>query len=175
MERVETERLILRSIVETDTADIYEYGKEPNVGINAGWQPHKNIEETRKIMHEIFIGQQGVFGMVLKSTGRIIGSIGLIKDPKRENPHAMMLGYAMSEHNWGHGLMTEAAKAVIDYGFRNPDTSIITCTCYTYNRRSRRVIDKCGFKYEGCLRQGEQRFDGQILDIDCFSLLKEEH
>ncbi len=175
MERIETERLILRSITEDDAADIYEYGKELNVGINAGWPPHKDIEDTRKIMKEIFIGQTGVFGMVLKCNSKMIGSVGLLKDTKRENPDARMLGYAMSEQYWGQGLTTEAAKAVIDYGLHNSDVSIITCCCYTYNKRSRRVMEKCGFQYEGCMRQTEKRFDGQVLDMDCFSMTRTEY
>ena len=125
-------------------------------------------------MKQIFIDQPYVFGIVLKENNEMIGSIGLIKDPKRENPHARMLGYALSEHYWGQGLMTEASKAVIDLGFEDSEIDIITCCCYSFNRRSHRVIEKCGFKYEGCLRRGEMRYDGKVFDIESFSLLKEE-
>lgn len=171
---IETDRLILRGIVEDDAQDIFEYGKEPNVGPNAGWKPHEGIEETRELMKQIFINQPNVFGIVLKENNKMIGSVGLIKDPKRENPHALMLGYALSEHYWGRGLMTEASKAVIDFGFKDTEITVITCCCYAFNKRSRRVIEKCGFKYEGCLRQGEMRYDGKVMDVESFSLLKEE-
>lgn len=97
MTKIETERLILRNITENDACDIFEYGKEANVGPNAGWKPHKNIDETKDIMKNVFINQQYVFGIVLKENNKMIGSVGLIKDPKRENPHALMLGYAISE------------------------------------------------------------------------------
>jgi len=170
---LETERLILRGIVEDDAGDIFEYSRNPNVGPDAGWKPHESIDETREIMNQIFINQPYVFGMVLKENNKMIGSIGLIKDPKRENPHAKMLGYAMSENYWGCGLMTEASKAVLDLGFRDPEVSIITCCCYSFNQRSRRVIEKCGFKYEGRLRQCEMRYDGKIFDMESYSLLKE--
>ena len=171
---IETDRLILRGIVEDDAQDISEYGKEPNVGPNAGWKPHESIEETRELMKQIFINQPNVFGIVLKENNKMIGSVGLIKDPKRENPHALMLGYALSEHYWGRGLMTEASKAVIHFGFKDTEITVITCCCYAFNKRSRRVIEKCGFKYEGCLRQGEMRYDGKVMDVESFSLLKEE-
>lgn len=175
MVKIETERLILRSIVDKDAADIFEYAREINVGPNAGWEPHENIEETKEIMKQIFIDQPNVFGMVLKANNKMIGSIGLIEDPKRANPHAKMLGYAMSEHYWGQGLMTEASEAIIDFGFKDSQTHIITCSCYTFNKRSRRVIEKCGFKYEGCLRQCELRYDAKVMDMDIFSLLREEY
>lgn len=174
MENIETERLLLRNIEEEDAADIFEYAQEPNVGPNAGWKPHESIEETREIMKKIFIDQPYVFGMVLKESKKIIGTVGLIKDPKRDNPHARMLGYAMSERYWGQKLMTEASRAVIDLGFKDPEINIITCCCYSFNQRSRRVIEKCGFKYEGRIRQCEMRYDGEFFDMDSFSLLKEE-
>lgn len=174
MENIETERLLLRNIEEEDAADIFEYAQEPNVGPNAGWKPHESIEETREIMKKIFIDQPYVFGMVLKENKKIIGTVGLIKDPKRDNPHSRMLGYAMSERYWGQKLMTEASRAVIDLGFKDPEINIITCCCYSFNQRSRRVIEKCGFKYEGRIRQCEMRYDGEFFDMDSFSLLKEE-
>ena len=174
MKEMETERLLLRHIVESDAEDFFEYCKNPNVGPAAGWKPHENIEETRKLMDEIFIGQENVFGMVVKSNGKLIGSIGLIPDPRRTNPRALMLGYAMSEDYWGQGLMTKASKVLIANGFKELPIDIITCSCYTNNPRSRRVIEKCGFKYEGCLKQCELRFDGEILDLECYSLLEKD-
>lgn len=172
MKEIKTARLLLRHIHENDAEDIFEYSKEPNVGPNAGWKPHANIEETLQIIEEVFVGKENVFGIVLKDSGKMIGSIGLIDDPRRNNPHAMMLGYAMSEHYWGKGLMTEAAQAIIERAFQELSIDIISCTCYSSNSRSRRVIEKCGFQYEGCLRRAEQRYDEKMMDVECYSLLK---
>ncbi len=174
MGNIETARLLLRSIEESDTENIYEYSRNPNVGITAGWKPHKNIEDTRVIMKQIFIGQENVFGIVLKECNKLIGTIGLITDPRRENPKAMMIGYAIAEEHWGKGFMTEAANAVISYGLNKLALDLISCTCYPDNRRSRRVIEKCGFHHEGSLRQCEVRFDGTIMDMECFSITAEE-
>lgn len=125
-------------------------------------------------MNDIFIGQEYVFGIVLKESQKMIGTIGFLSDPHRLNPDAFMLGYAMSEHQWGKGLMTETAKEIINLIFCELPIDIITCTCYTTNPRSQRVIEKCGFVYEGCLRQGEKRFDGALMDVNLFSLTREE-
>lgn len=173
MKEIKTARLLLRHIHESDAKDIFEYSKEPNVGPNAGWKPHDNIEETLQIIKEVFVGKENVFGIVLKDSGKMIGSIGLIDDPRRNNPHAIMLGYAMSEHYWGKGLMTEAAQAIIEKAFCELPIDIVSCTCYSSNPRSRRVIEKCGFQYEGCLRRAEQRYDGEIMDLECYSLFKQ--
>ncbi len=172
MKEIETTRLILRHITIDDADDIFEYSQNQNVGPAAGWSPHTSIEETRTIMEQLFIGQDNIFGIVLKETKKLIGTIGLIKDPRRDNPEALMLGYAIGEPYWGKGIMTEAAKAVINAAFNEIPVNVISCSCYTTNARSRRVIEKCGFEYEGCIRQAEKRFDGKIMDIQCFSIIR---
>ncbi len=169
---LETDRLILRNIVDSDAEDIFDYSHNEDVGPNAGWKPHENIEETKQIINDVFKDEISVFGIILKDTKKLIGTIGLIADPKRENPRARMLGYALSKDYWGLGIMTEAAKSVINYGFKSPCTDIITCCCYSYNKRSRRVIEKCGFVHEGTLHDGEMRYDGEIFDLECFVLSK---
>ncbi len=174
MEKLETSRLLLRHIVTEDAADIYAYCREPNVGPAAGWQPHTSIDETRIIMNDIFIGQEYVFGIILKESQQMIGTIGFLPDPHRQNRDVLMLGYSLSEKYWNKGLMTEAAKAVISLIFKKLPITIISCTCYTTNIRSNKVIEKCGFVYEGCLRQGEKRFDGELMDVNLFSMTRTE-
>lgn len=172
--QIETERLLLRHIVDYDADDVFEYCSEPNVGPNAGWKPHENIEETHDIMNKLMVGKENVFGIVSKEIDKMIGSITLNPDPRRNVPNVLMLGYVMSEHYWGKGLMTEAANAVIKYGFEELSLNMITCTCFMDNARSRRVIQKCGFKYEGILRSCGVRYDGVIKDMEFYSLTKEE-
>ncbi len=172
---IETERLILRQIVDSDAEDIFAYSRGPNTGLHAGWKPHETLEETKQIMQEIFLEQESVFGIVLKETGVMIGSVGLIADPLRENDSVRMLGYALGEAFWGKGFMTEAAGAVVTYGFEEMHLDLISATCYPANVRSGRVLEKLGFRYEGTLAQAERRYDGKVLDKDCFSVTKEAY
>jgi len=172
---LQTERLILRPLTESDDAAIFDYSKNPNVGQNAGWEPHKSIEETREIMKTVFLGKEGVFGIVLRETGKLFGSIGLVTDSKRENDKARMLGYAIGEDYWGHGYITEAALAVIEYGFNELKLDLISSYCFPFNERSKRVLEKLGLKYEGRLAQSDVRYDGVVLDNDCFALLANDH
>lgn len=71
--------------------------------------------------------------------------------------------------------MTEAAQAVLRYAFETLCLEMVTVYHYPSNSRSSRVIEKCGFHYEGTLRRGTTRFDGQVLDNVCYSLLREEY
>ena len=71
--------------------------------------------------------------------------------------------------------MTEAAKAVLRYGFEQLNLEMVSINHYSYNNRSRRVIEKCGFTYEGTLRQGVCLYDGRVEDICCYSMTAAEY
>jgi len=172
---METNRLIIRPLSVSDAEDMYEYSKNPNVGPNAGWMPHESVKETRKIIRKVFLVQPYVFGMVLKSNGKLIGTLGLIADPKREYEKVKMLGYAMSEDYWGNGYMTEACEEVIRYGFEDLKLEMISCYCYPFNINSSNVMKRLGFTYEGRLALCEERFDGKVLDSDCYKLTKDQY
>ncbi len=126
-------------------------------------------------MQAIYLGQESVFGIVLKETGVMIGSVGLIDDPLSENDSVRMIGYALGEEFWGKGFMTEAAKGVVAFGFETMHLDLISATCYPFNIQSKRVLEKLGFRYEGTLAQAERRYEGQVLDKDCFSVTKEAY
>ncbi|WP_040213058.1 GNAT family N-acetyltransferase [Clostridium polynesiense] len=173
MKTLETERLLLRLWSMQDADDLYEYAKNPNVGPNAGWEPHKDKEFSRNII-KMFIEDE-VWAIEYKENNKVIGSIGLHEDRKRIRINGKMLGYVLSEDYWGKGLMTEAASAVIKHGFEEMNLNIISVYHYPFNDKSKRVIEKCGFKYEGTLREATRIFDGRILDDLCYSILKEEY
>ncbi|NDV83263.1 GNAT family N-acetyltransferase [Bacteroides sp. 51] len=174
MKTIETERLILRPIIESDAEAIFEYSRNKNVGDNAGWKSHDNIEETHEIMKLIFLNQESVFGIELKETGQLFGSIGLIPDPKRENNKARMLGYAIGEEHWGKGFATEAVRAILRFGFEEMKLDLISAYCYPFNERSKNVLKKCGFHYEGKLSLVEKRYDGVVLDNECYAIIPHE-
>jgi len=165
-----TQRLILRPIQIDDLDDIYEYSSTPNVGPNAGWKPHENKEETLEIMNTIFLDKETVWGIELKETGKMIGSIGLIDDPKRQYDLVKMIGYAMGESYWGQGIMTEATNEVLRFGFEELHLDAISAYCFPFNQRSKSIIKKCNFEYEGTLKMAEKMFNGNIYDNECYLL-----
>ena len=103
---LETVRLLLRPFQEEDAEVFFACCQNPNLGNNAGWAPHKTIEESREILQNVFIGQENIWAMTLKNTQQLIGSIGIVPDLKRENPQVRMLGYWLDEAYWGKGYMT---------------------------------------------------------------------
>lgn len=169
---IETERLLLRPFRESDAEAFFECCQNPNIGNNAGWKPHGSLEESQEILRSVFISQSGIWAIILKEDGRLIGSVGIIPDPKRENPQARMLGYWLDESHWGKGYMTEAVQSVLDYGFNTLQLSLITANCYPHNERSQQVLKRHGFIYEGTLHQAELTYDGHLYDHQCYYLTK---
>lgn len=146
--RIETERLILRAWRETDLADFYEYARVEGVGEMAGWSHHQSVEESRRIL-DSFISGKKTFALEWKENGKVIGSLGL--EPRDaglpEELQGREIGYVLSRDYWGRGLMPEAVKAVIDYCFRELSFDYLTCGHFDCNDRSRRVVEKSGFRF----------------------------
>lgn len=174
MKNLETERLLLTPWKVSDAKELYDYAKNPNVGPHAGWAPHKDVAESEEIIKTIFL-PSNAWAIKDKKSGKIIGSIGLEYDKHRPETNSKEMGYSLAEEWWGKGIMTEAAKEVLRFGFEELELDIIgICTSET-NNRSQRVIEKCGFKYEGTIRRTYKVYDGTIRDSRCYSILKEEY
>lgn len=176
MKTLITDRLILRRFTMEDAEDFYEYAKDPDTGIHAGWKPHQNIEESRRILAS-FLEKDETWAICCRSSQKVIGSIGLHPDSMRSlSPErCRMMGYVLSKAFWGQGLMTEAAREVQRFAFEELGLSLLSIRHASYNRRSARVIEKLGFSYEGTLRQSGERFDGVILDTCLYSMTREEY
>ena len=170
-----TARLLLRPVTLKDAGDMYEYSKNPDVGPNAGWKPHCSIFETREVIRSVFLKRPNVWGIVDGASGKLIGSVSIVEDNKRNNPATRMLGYALSKEYWGKGIMTEAAGAVVCYGMEKLKLDLISAYCYPYNTRSSNVMKKLGFVYEGRLARAERCFDGRVMDHDCYALTAERY
>ncbi len=168
-----TPRLTLRPFREDDVQALYDYSKDEAVGRNAGWKPHESLLESSDILHLVFLDQPAVWAIERTADRKLMGSVGLIVDCARQYGSARSLGYALGVDYWGQGYMTEAVREVLRYGFREMMLDLVSATCYPKNARSRRVLEKCGFEYEGTLRRAELLYNGEIEDHLHFCLTHE--
>lgn len=175
-----TERLVLRAFRPADAPDVLAYSRDPRVGHDAGWEPHRSIDDSLAFITEV-APHGHVWAVIDPSAtdddhpeGMIVGSIGLIADPARQHDRALMLGYALGVDWWSRGYMTEVSQRVIDHGFEDLGLDLITCTCYPWNTASRHVIEKNGFLFEGIRRGAELTYDGRLEDARCHSLTRAE-
>lgn len=144
-----TSRLTLRPWRESDLHDFYEYARVDGVGQMAGWNPHRSMEESQAILNS-FIRHKKTFA--LEYEGKVIGSLGIEEYSEENYPELSSrlgreIGYVLSRDYWGKGLMPEAVQAVIHWLFESEHLDFIIVGHFDWNRQSRRVVEKCGFRY----------------------------
>lgn len=155
-EKIETWRLILRPWLESDLNDFYEYASVEGVGEMAGWKHHESIDISKEILQS-FINEKNIFAIVLKENNKVIGSLGLHyswanDDSKFKKFRLKEIGYVLSKNYWGKGLMPEAVSAIVKFCFDECRLDALTIGHFSTNSQSKRVIEKCGFRY---VKQGE--------------------
>jgi ribosomal-protein-alanine N-acetyltransferase len=150
---IETERLLLRKLLESDAEKMFEMDSNPNVHIFFGKKPLKHIDETYE--HIRLIQQQykdfdtGRWAVVLKETGEFIGWSGIKFITNEINKHQNFyeIGYRFNEKNWGKGYATESGKAFIDYAFNIMKVDAVYAYADKGNENSRKILEKLGLKY----------------------------
>lgn len=146
---LETERLLLRPWTEGDAEEIYRYAKDPAVGPAAGWPVHTSVEDSRQIVRDVLSAPE-TYAVVLKETGLPVGSAGIIAPQAAHaaiGPDERELGYWIGAPYWGRGLAPEAVRALLRRCFLELGCSAVWCGYYDGNVKSRRVQEKCGFRY----------------------------
>ncbi len=116
---------------------------------------------------EIGQGKMLRFSIFIASSDEYCGSVGL--HIERDHERAEM-GYWIGVPYWGRGYASEAAQAVVDYGFRELGLNRIYATVFAGNTASRRVAEKAGMRYEGCMRQHVSKW-GKFLDLEVYGVL----
>ena len=171
-----TERLILRQWRESDSHDLYEYAKSDLVGPNAGWKPHKNEAESKRII-KMFI-KNNTYAIVLKSENKVIGAIELRKrkpDEKLYNLKQREIGYVLNPKYWGNGYMPEAVNTLLNYAFNELKLDLIWCCHFDFNNNSKRVIEKCGFNYKFTKDKKLNLLDNKKVKTLYYNILKSEY
>lgn len=146
---LETERLILRPWKDDDAEDLYQYAKDPQIGPIAGWPPHTSVENSLAIIREI-LSEPETYAVVLKATGKPVGSIGIMLPDKGSAPmkeHEVEIGYWIGVAYWGQGLIPEAVRKLQHRCFEDLGCTAVWCGYYDGNQKSKRVQEKCGFVY----------------------------
>jgi len=146
---LETERLILRPWKETDAECLYEYAKNPHIGPAAGWPVHTSAENSRQIIRDV-LSTSETYAVTLRNDGIAIGAIGLMFGEKSNlqlGDGEAEIGYWVGEPYWGKGIIPEAVHALMRSAFNELCVSKIWCGYFEGNEQSKRVCEKCGFKY----------------------------
>lgn len=171
-----TERLVLREFDELDWQAVHEYASDPEVVRYMEWGPNTE-DESRNFIRQAIAYQQEQprrnyeFAVVLKARDRLIGGCGIhVSNPdSREG----WIGYCFNRHFWGQGYATEAARALLTFGFDRLKLHRVFATCDPANIVSISVLEKIGMQREGHLREHKWA-KGRWRDSFLFAILDHE-
>ena len=170
-----TPRLTLRPLTMRDAQDIYDYSRDPEVARHVLWDAHRSLADSRAylrfILRQYRDGVPSSYGIVLKASGRVVGTIGFMWY-SQEN-HSVEVGYSLARGVWNQGLMTEALKAVMRLSFEELQVHRVEAQHETSNPASGRVMLKCGMRHEGTLR-GRIYNKGRFVDVELYAILRED-
>jgi ribosomal-protein-alanine N-acetyltransferase len=172
---LETDRLILRKMTPDDAEAMFAYASDPEVSRYTLWETHRSIEDSRAFLDLVTqkyeSGGEPDWGIVYKGDHRFVGACGLVD---WEVEHARVeVGFVLSREYWGRGLMPEAVRAMLSFGFERMNLNRVEARCIAENAASARVMEKAGMAYEGTLRQREY-IKGTYRDMKLYAILKEE-
>ncbi len=169
-----TPRFRLREFVTADWPGVLEYQSDPLYLRYYEWT-ERTPEDVRDFV-QMFIDWQAEqpryrfqFVIELAATGKLIGNCGIRR--KFAGAQEADIGYELDPGEWGQGYATEAATALVDYGFREMNLHRISSWCLVDNVASARVLEKAGLLPEGILRENEY-FKGRHWDTLLFAMLK---
>lgn len=171
---IETERLILRRWTTRDMQGFLRFAADPEVMITAGSAPVLTEEQARGELRRA-VDDPYVLAITKKDTGEILGKIKFQGDFRRYKVNSVSIGYELAKVYWGNGYMPEALRAMVRHAFEVLDVDVVGISHFVGNERSRRVIEKAGFFFEGVIPCAFRRADGVLMDDMSYSILRSEY
>ena len=150
-----TDRLILRPMRVSDAVDMYRYARREDVTTYLLWSPHPSVDYTRDYLKYIEtryrLGEFFDWAVTERVGGRMIGTCGFTTIDAPND--AGEIGYVLNPEFHGQGLGTEAARAVVRFGFEVIGLHRIEAKFMQGNTPSRHVMEKLGMTFEGYRRE----------------------
>jgi ribosomal-protein-alanine N-acetyltransferase len=167
---IETKRLRLRPFAFGDVEDILVYATDPK------WarylpvpQPYKRVHAEQFIASQLLLDQEVHQSWAIELGGIVIGGINIRFD---FDNYLGEMGYSIGPAQWGQGLATEAAGAVIDAAFKSyRELNRVRAMADARNLASLRVMEKVGMTREGILLQNRW-VRGEPVDEVWYGLLR---
>ena len=176
--KLETERLILRDFVADDWQRVLEYQRDPLYLRYYEWTAADRTPEAVQEFVGWFLEHQKQqprikfqLAVVLKSNNLLVGNCGI----RMDSPNAFQadIGYELDPKYWNRGYATEAAHAVVDFGFSRLGLHRVWAWCIADNSGSAHVMEKMGMLLEGRLRENDYYKD-RWWDTLMYGILLEE-
>ena len=171
---LETERLLLRKITVNDAEAMYNnWASDDVVTRYVTWPTHQSVEDTKSLlaMWEKEYENDNCYRWIieLKDEKKAIGTIDVCR--MNGSDGVAEVGYVISRDYWNRGIVTEAAKRVLEYLLKEVGFYRVEAQHHLYNPASGKVMQKIGMKYEGVVRGG-RLVKGEHVDVAMYAILK---
>lgn len=173
---LETPRLILRSLVPEDAASLRHWLARDEIYTYWGRKASKNEREPELMFIDArpWVKRKPdpdfKWGIVLKDAPDAV--IGMVAIFDIENARMGSVGYRLDPDLWGHGYVTEALRAAVEFIFTRTELDRLHATADVRNTASNRVLEKCGFVHEGTIRHG--KMVSVYCDYHIWGMLRED-
>jgi len=173
----ETERLIIRRFTVEDIDDVYNCCNDFEVvktTLGLPWPYTKEIAKNWicKLLEKEESGISYEFAICFKENpSKVIGCVSLMDINLRAKRAEM--GYWVARKYWRQGIATEAAEVMIKFGFKQLGLHSIIARYFDINPASGKVMQKCGMKFVGIIRDHEFRFD-KYYNVGYYEMLESD-
>ncbi|HET8912757.1 MAG TPA: GNAT family protein [Ktedonobacteraceae bacterium] len=170
-----TERLVLRRLQIEDAPALFSIYSDEESMRYFGNNPQQSLSDTEALIRRLqalYASRRSIrWGVAFKDSDTLIGTCSLHHFD--EGYHCVQTGYDLNRTHWGKGIMTEAMLTVLNFGFTDLGVHRIEAIIDIENERSRKLLLRLGFTYEGNLRQ--RYFERGIFEDEYyFGLLEDE-
>jgi ribosomal-protein-alanine N-acetyltransferase len=171
LQPIRTQRLVLREPRVGDAGDVLVFRGDPEVQ-RYNDEPLRTLAESEAFLEHLLAeaGANLRRHWALELDGRVVGLMGL--HSWHPGHRRAELGYDLARAHWGRGYASEAARAVLRFGFTAMRLHRVQARTIAANHRSVRLLTSLGFTREGTLRDYSLEDDGRYHDSAVFGLLR---
>lgn len=168
-----SDRLIIRRFVKEDWQDLYEYLSDKDV---VKFEPYDTLSKEESIKEAVNRAESKFFyAVTLKNSGKVIGNLTFFE----ENFNTFELGFVFNSKYQGKGYASEAAKALVDYAFKNMGARRVIAMCNPKNTPSWKLMERLHMRREGHLLQNvyfktDEQDNPIWMDTYLYGILKDE-
>lgn len=174
---IKTKRLILRKFMLDDVQKVFDnWTSDPEVSKYARQQSHVCVEETKKYIEDIIRAYQNAANyywvIALADSNTPIGRINITGI--NESIESVCVSFMIGRAYWNKGYISEALSSIVQFFFDEVGANRIEGRNDIQNPASEKVMIKCGFQYEGLLRQGGRNSFG-LVDCKQYAIIADDY
>ena len=175
---IETDRLLLRRFrLEDSEAAFQNWTSDPQVTAFLRWPTHETVDTTRSVIQSWVDGYAEdsfyQWAIVPKNgANQPIGTISVVG--RNDALDILHIGYRIGSKWWRQGITSEAFSGILPFLFEQVKANRIESQHDPRNPNSGKVMEKCGLRYEGTLRDADSSNQG-VVDAAMYSILAREY